>query len=126
MKKTKIIYWILTGLIGLFMLFSGVNNAMVTADSITLFKTLGYPEYLIAFVGVAKILGSIVILIPGLPRLKEWAYAGLTYDLIGAMYSIIALGAPFMQWSFFILALAVLAGSYIYHHKLLKEKSANS
>ena len=42
------------------------------------------PAYLISFLSIAKILGVIAILIPGFPRIKEWAYAGLMFDLIGA------------------------------------------
>ena len=48
---------------------------------------LGYPAYLQHFLGVAKLLGAAVILLPRLPRLKEWAYAGMTFDLAGASYS---------------------------------------
>jgi uncharacterized membrane protein YphA (DoxX/SURF4 family) len=48
---------------------------------------LGYPAYLQQFLGVAKLLGGAVILLPRLPRLKEWAYAGMTFDLLGATYS---------------------------------------
>ena len=48
---------------------------------------LGYPAYLQHFLGVAKVLGGAVILLPRLPRLKEWAYAGMTFDLLGATYS---------------------------------------
>ena len=51
---------------------------------------LGYPVYFIPFIGFAKIIGSIVILIPGLKKIKEWAYAGLFFDLAGAVYSGIA------------------------------------
>ena len=51
---------------------------------------LGYPVYFIPFIGVAKLLGVIIILIPGLRAIKEWAYAGLFFDLGGAIYSNIA------------------------------------
>ena len=53
---------------------------------------LGYPFYLIPFVGVAKVLGIIAILIPGFPGIKEWAYAGLFFDLVGATFSIYSSG----------------------------------
>src|SRR5437868_13492782 len=52
--------------------------------------SLGYPVYFIQFISIAKLLGAIVILIPGLNRIKEWAYAGLFFDLAGAIYSGIA------------------------------------
>src|SRR5882672_7377141 len=90
--KNKLIYWISTGIFGAFMLFSAIPNLMVSADSVTLFKSLGYPEYLIPFLGVAKTLGVVALFLPGVPRLKEWAYAGLFYDLTGAMYSAVVIG----------------------------------
>ncbi len=123
MKKINIIYWIVTGIFGAFMLFSGIMNAMVDAGSIALIKTtLGYPHYIIAFLGVAKILGVIGILVPGYPRVTEWAYAGLFFDLVGATYSGIAVegfnaGTPFMLVFFAFEAL-----SYIYYHKRLAAK----
>jgi hypothetical protein len=126
MKKTKVLYWIFTGLMAAFMFFSSIGHVTMDPEAVKMMHAdLGYPEYIVPFLGVAKILGVIVILIPGLPRLKEWAYAGLVFDLVGAMYSVIALGAPFSQWVWFILFLLPLALSYIYHHKLLKEKEAS-
>ncbi len=120
MKRTKIIYWIATGLVAALMLMSGITNVLVVPDAITLFKHLGYPIYLIPFLGVAKTLGAVAILVPGFRRIKEWAYAGLTYDLGGAMYSGIASGDPASGWSMILIMLALIALSYIYYHKLLK------
>ena len=117
MKKTNILYWTFTGLFAAFMLFSGIANAMITADSITLFKTLGYPEYLIPFMGVAKIVGAITILIPGIPRLKEWAYAGLFFDLLGATYSVIMVEGLNPATSTMVIFFGLEALSYIYYHK---------
>src|SRR5688572_17461531 len=94
-KSTNIIFWISTGLFAAIMLFSGVQGVLVSEGSVTLITDqLGYPKYIIAFLGVAKILGAIAILIPGYPRIKEWAYAGLFFDLIGATYSSIAVSGP--------------------------------
>ena len=87
MKRTTILYWIFTGLFAAAMLLSGVQNALVTESSVAMLSHLGYPNYIIPFLGVAKILGAIAILIPGYPTLKEWAYAGLFFDLVGATYS---------------------------------------
>jgi hypothetical protein len=121
MKKTKILYWVFTGPIAAFMLFSGIQNAMVTKASVDLLSTmLHYPVYIIAFLGVAKILGVIGILIPGYPRIKEWAYAGLCFDLIGALYSGISIGEPFSGWVFMLLFIAVLMLSYVFYHKKIR------
>jgi hypothetical protein len=96
---------------------------MMTKDSIDLIHTaLGYPEYFIMFVGIVKVLGVIGILIPGYPRITEWAYAGLFFDLTAATISgIAAQGFDPAQFGMLIfIAPGVL--SYIYHHKKLREQ----
>ena len=124
MKKIKIIYWILTGLFAAFMIFSAIPDALQTEEAIKfMHDMLGYPVYIVPFLGVVKILGAVVILIPGFNQIKEWAYAGLMFDLIGATYSVIANGATFSQWCFMILPLTVGALSYIYHHKKIKAEN---
>jgi len=90
MKKTKVLYWIITGLFSAFMLLSSVPDIVSSPDAIKIMNHLGYPNYFIPFIGVAKLLGIIAILIPGFAGIKEWAYAGLAFDLIGATYSAIA------------------------------------
>jgi uncharacterized membrane protein len=83
---------------------------------------LHYPDYFAPFIGVAKILGSIALLVPGNRKLKEWAYAGFTFDLIGATYSALAIGESVGKVAPMLIFFAVLAGSYIYHHKRLAAK----
>jgi hypothetical protein len=83
-------------------------------------KHLGYPLYLFTFLAVAKILGIIAILVPGNRRLKEWAYAGFTFDLIGAVYSGLSVGDPLVGWIPVFVGLVFVFGSYITYHKLLK------
>ncbi len=118
MKKINILYWTFTGLFALAMLLSGIQNALVTPDSVKLITAqLGYPEYIIGFLGVAKILGAIAILIPGYPTLKEWAYAGLLFDLLGATYSsIVTYGAQPEQLGMLIF-FGLWALSYVYYRK---------
>ena len=124
MKKTKIIYWILTGLFAFCMFGSAIPDALSVPMAVGGFKEMGYPVYLVPFLGVAKILGVIAILIPGYQRIKEWAYAGLSFDLIGATYSVICIGKSAPNWIPMLVILAIGAGSYIYHHKRLKEAAA--
>lgn len=121
MKKTKTIYWIITGLFAAFMLFSSIPDVLMTPEAVTFMTQLGYPLYFISFIGVAKVLGIIAILIPGFPKIKEWAYAGLAFDLIGAAYSVMTLGG--FGWTFMFLPLGFLFISYAYYHKLRKQKS---
>jgi uncharacterized membrane protein YphA (DoxX/SURF4 family) len=55
---------------------------------------LGYPSYFLTILGVLKILGALAVLAPGLKRLKEWAYAGMMIDVVGAVLSRLAVGDP--------------------------------
>lgn len=121
MKKTRIIYWIFTILLALLMLVGAIPGMMDTADSVALIVNhLHYPHYFLMLIGIAKVLGVIAILVPGFPRLKEWAYAGFTFDLAGAVYSIIAIGDPPSQWLPLIIGFILIFGSYIFYHKKLK------
>lgn len=120
MKKDKIIYWVLTILFAAFMLMSSFPDIISSPEAIEIFKHLQYPAYLLPFLGIAKTLGVIVILVPGLPRLKEWAYAGLFFDLAGAVYSGLSVGDPIVQWSPIFIAFVFLFGSYFYWHKYRK------
>jgi len=122
MKKTKIIYWILTGLFLFVMVGSAIPDVMVVDMAVQGFKEMQMPAYLLPFVGVAKILGAIAILIPGYPRVKEWAYAGLIFDLIGAVYSVAASGKSLENWAPMFLFIALGFASYFYYHKLQKAK----
>ncbi len=121
MKKTKIAYWIFTGLLVASMLMSSITSILRLPSSVAMISSrLGYPIYVIPFLGIAKLLATVVILIPGFPRVKEWAYAGITFDLIGATYSQIALGDSHGMWLFMIIWFIPLIGSYIYYHKKMK------
>jgi DoxX-like family len=122
MKKLNLFYWIVTGLFGAFMLFSSIPNIMVMPESVTFMTHLGYPVYFIAFIGIAKLLGVIGILVPGFPTIKEWAYAGLFYDLVGATYSNIATDGFAPGIFFMVLPFTFIALSYILYHKRLSQK----
>lgn len=117
MKKINTWYWIVTILFAGFMLFSAVPDMMMAPEAVTMITGLGYPKYFVSFIGVAKLLGAIAILIPGLNRLKEWAYAGLFFDLIGATYSGLAVGGFQAPMLFMILPLGFLFLSYYLWHK---------
>jgi hypothetical protein len=126
MKKINIIYWIATGLLLALMLFSAVGSFMPpTPDGTKMMDAMGYKPYIIHFLAVAKILGIIAILVPGYPRLKEWAYAGFTFDLLGATYSMYASNMPVSAWAPMFIFLALLACSYIFYHKKLKLKATS-
>jgi len=124
MKKYKIIYWIFTILLCLPILIGAIPDIMRVPEAVALMKHLGYPDYLLPFLGVAKVLGVIAILVPAFPRLKEWAYAGLFFDLGGAMYSHLSVGDGADKWGFFFIGFALLFGSYIFYHKKRKAAAA--
>ena len=126
MKQIKIWYWIITIIFAGFMLFSAIPDIMSVPEAVTMITGLGYPKYIIPFLGVAKLLGAIVILIPGLYRLKEWAYAGLFFDLVGATYSGLSLGGFQAPMLFMILPFSFLFASYfLWHRKLQLEAGKN-
>jgi uncharacterized membrane protein YphA (DoxX/SURF4 family) len=117
MKKTNIFYWIFTRLLAALMLFSGIGGLVGGPDGVALMKHLGYPIYLLPFLSILKILGVVAILVPGFPRIREWAYAGFVFDLGGAMFSYIAIGDPASAWMPLIIGLLLVAASYIFYHK---------
>jgi len=120
MKKINIIYWISTIVFAILMLFSSVPDLLHAPEAIAFMTHLGYPLYFTMFISVMKILGVIAILIPGFPRIKEWAYAGLAYDLIGALYSNIVVGPVSAQMLFMLIWVVPFIVSYIYFHKRLR------
>jgi DoxX-like family len=89
MRAKRVGYWVATGLL-VFCMTGGVFELLamkVTVDGIT---RLGYPAYIVPAFGLGKVLAIFAILWPGLPRLKEWAYAGIFFNMIGATVSHVA------------------------------------
>lgn len=95
-KTSKTLYWVFTVIFSALMIFSSVGGLGPNEDTVKIFHDgLGYPIYFIQFISYAKIAGSIAILIPGLKTIKEWAYAGLFFDLAGAVVSGVASAGKF-------------------------------
>jgi hypothetical protein len=120
-KTTNLIYWIATIIFSILMIFSAVGGLQPSQQAIQIIHDgLGYPIYFIQFISVAKIIGAIVILIPGLNRIKEWAYAGLFFDLFGAIFSGVAAAGKFDPMMLTLIAW-ILPGiiSYYFWHKKL-------
>ncbi len=86
-KRNKIIYWIATALCAVGILSSGLQQILKTKEMVEMITHLGYPIYFMQLIGVWKILGVIVILIPNFKLMKEWAYAGLFFVMTGALLS---------------------------------------
>jgi uncharacterized membrane protein YphA (DoxX/SURF4 family) len=94
MKTRQIAYWIATGLTAFVFLSGGVGDLVQPATVMEGMTHLGYPAYFASILGVWKVLGGVAVLAPRLPRLKEWAYAGMVFDLTGAAASHAASGDP--------------------------------
>ena len=119
MKKTNILFWTFTGLFGAFMIFSAIPDLTLTPEAKAFMGNLGYPDYFTRLIGFLKIVGIIALLIPVSPRIKEWAYAGLAFDLLGAVYSMLC-AMPFnIGITFMLLPIGLGIASYIYFHKRL-------
>ena len=128
MNKTKIFYWVVTILFAGFMAWTGIPGIKPEEQSIKfLHDGLGYPIYFIRFISVAKIVGSIARLIPGVNKIEEWADAGLFFDLIGAFYSVNAVAGKFDPSStFMFLPIAFGALSYYFWKKTSKAQINNN
>jgi hypothetical protein len=87
-RTKSIIYWTMTILVALPIGSGGVSQIIqYLGNPHGVVPALGYPMYFFAILGFWKALGAIAILAPGFPRLKEWAYAGIFFDLTGAAAS---------------------------------------
>jgi hypothetical protein len=123
-KTLNLLYWIFTILFAALMIFSAYGGVQPNADTIKIMHDfMGYPIYFIQFISIAKLLGAIAILIPGLnSRIKEWAYAGLFFDLAGAIYSVVAASGKFdpMMLSLLLWVIAGILSYYYWHKKLAR------
>lgn len=86
-KRNKIIYWIATCWLALGMVSTGLVQILKVKEEADMFAQLGYPIYLMTILGIWKLLGSVAILVPKFPLVKEWAYAGFFFAMSGAILS---------------------------------------
>jgi len=91
-KRNKIIYWVATLWLALGMVSTGVVQIIKMDEEVANFTRLGFPLYLMTMMGVWKIAGTVAVLAPKLPLLKEWAYAGFFFAMSGAVFAHIAVG----------------------------------
>ena len=111
-QRNKFIYWTLT----LIMFVPATAGAFVElftngpASIVKIMLALGFPLYLMKIMGFAKILGGVAILTGKLPRMKEWAYAGFSFDFLGATASHLLAGDaahalfPFLFFPFLVIS----------------------
>jgi hypothetical protein len=117
-RAGKIIYWIATLWLALGMVSTGTlqlskqeAEGAVAPPGVWGISQLGYPVYFLAIIGVWKILGSVAVLVPKFPLLKEWAYAGFFFLMSGALFSHAAVRSPIGEFlpSLLLLALTVVS-----------------
>jgi hypothetical protein len=87
-------YWVSTGLVALAFAGGAVSDLLQAPEVMASLDRLGYPAYVASLLGIWKALGVIALLVPRYERLKEWAYAGMFFDLTGAAVSHLAAGDP--------------------------------
>ncbi|PEC20746.1 DoxX family protein [Bacillus cereus] len=86
-KGKMIAYWTVTLLLAAAIMLSGIGQLMQYGGNVELVTNLGYPLYILTILGIWKVLGAITLVVPGFPRLKEWAYAGIFFLMTGATLS---------------------------------------
>jgi hypothetical protein len=121
-KALNILYWSSTGI---FFLFEGVMPALTSHTEMAVegIRHLGYPDYFRVLLGVFKVPGALVLLLPMVgSRLKEWAYAGFTYTMLSAFVSHWVVDGWGVQAIFPLLVLSILALSYLSYHRLRQRK----
>ncbi len=91
-KAKKYAYWTVTALLAFIMFFGGIAEILHQWDTLQTHTILLYPVYVLTIIGMWKVLGTFAILLPKFPRLKEWVYAGMFFDITGAFISHAAVG----------------------------------
>jgi DoxX-like protein len=114
-RVIKSTYWVVTGLMVAFMMLGSVPDVLQLTQAVSFIRHLGYPSYLLPFLGIAKIVGIVAVLVPSPRTIKEWAYAGLVIDLTGALYSHLSVGDSVSAWAFPVIGLVLVGGSYLLH-----------
>jgi uncharacterized membrane protein YphA (DoxX/SURF4 family) len=121
--RNTVAYWVFTLLFVLPFIASGFGFAIVAPPAAEGMRHLGYPFYIIRFLGVAKLLGAVAVLVDKFPRIKKWAYAGMAFNLVGAAYSHLWSGdGPKALGPLVILLFEGL--SYVYWRKLTRQTSS--
>lgn len=87
-----IAYWVTTALVVFELALGGAWDVLRVPQVRGLIERLGYPPYFLVILGIWKLLGAVALVIPKFPRLKEWAYAGVFFDLSGAVASLCVSG----------------------------------
>ncbi len=121
-----IAYWVTTGLTAFVFLSGGAADVARISGVMEGMTHLGYPAYFTTILGVWKVLGGIAVLAPRFPRLKEWAYAGMLFDLTGASASHAAVGDPAAKVATPLIILGIVMASWALRPESRKLREASA
>jgi len=125
MKKNKIIYWTATGILGAMMLFSAYGYLTIEEMKAG-FVHLGFPAYFRIELATAKIIGTLVLLVPFIPkRIKDAAYVGFAITFISAFIAHTSSGDPLSVAIMPLIFLGILVVSFIYNNKFVPVPASN-
>jgi hypothetical protein len=108
----KIVYWVTTSILAL-MLLGSLSYLTGSEQVVAGFTKAGYPQHLRIVLGIAKPLAALILLLPGLALVKEWAYTGVTIALVMATISAYASGEAAQVWLMPPALLVLLVVSYL-------------
>ena len=123
MKVNKIVYWTSTIIFAGMFLMSAMMYLIKSPELVEGMKFLGFPPFILPLLGTAKLLGAIALVQPKFKTLQEWAYAGFTINLVGAVWAHAATGTPFTTVLVFFVVLAV---SYVFRVRMLSAKEVRN
>jgi hypothetical protein len=112
-KRVSVLYWASTAFVVGIMGLAGALLLLRVDAAQTVLHHLGYPPYFATLLGVTRLLGAAAVLLPVPKGLREWAYAGLTFDLVATSFSILASGLPVVDIIQPGIILGAVQGSYL-------------
>lgn len=110
--KSQVVYWIVTALIGVAFIGMGAANFVQPGTMDVEIAKSGYPSHFFKLLGTWQMLGGLVVLLPGLPRLKEWAYAGILINLMAAAHHHFVIGDDVAKIAAPLVVLTIAIASY--------------
>ena len=131
--KKAIAYWTATSFVCVIMTISGLLAALHHPRMMTALAHLGYPKYFANLLGTGKLIGVIVLLVPGNPKLKEWAYVAFGITVLSGAYSHLLSGDGLMALDPLVTFAALVvsyrmrpAGRRLVHHDPHKSQLLSS
>ena len=109
----SITYWSITGLLTFILFFSGIGALTKQEFLIEAMLHIGFPLYVMNILGTAYVLAAIAIIVPGFPKLKEWAYAGVVFAMTAAFASHVSIGDTFANAAPPLVILSLTVASYV-------------